>query len=122
MSALDSADQQYRLPRTVRPVRYDLSFSVDPGASHFTGSERVELVISERVAEIVCNCAELEFTSASLRPDREPEGPPAADAGAVSAACEVRLDSGRKRVMFAPPAPVGPGRSSPRIRSADCIS
>jgi hypothetical protein len=30
MSALDSVDQQYRLPRTVRPVRYDLSFSVDP--------------------------------------------------------------------------------------------
>ena len=110
MSALDGVDQQYRLPRTVRPARYDLSFSIDPGAPHFAGSERVELVISESVAEIVCNCAELEITSASLRPGRELEGPPAADAGAPSAACEVRLDSGRERVTFIPPAPVGPGR------------
>jgi puromycin-sensitive aminopeptidase len=110
MSALDGADQQYRLPRTVRPVRYDLSLSIDPGAPRFAGSERIELVISEGVAEIVCNCAELEITSASLRPDTEAEGALAADAASISAACQVRFDPGRERVTFIPPGPVGPGR------------
>jgi len=107
MSAVNGAGQQYRLPRTVRPVRYDLRLSIDPGAPNFAGSERVELVISEGVAEIICNCAELEITRASLRPDTEPGGGLAAS---VSAACEVRLDPGRERVTFIPPAPVGPGR------------
>jgi puromycin-sensitive aminopeptidase len=103
-------DHDYRLPRTVRPVRYDLSLSIDPGAPRFAGSERVELVIGETVAEIVCNCADLEITGASLRP-QDSAGEPAADATAdVPAACRVRLDPGRERVTFLPPAPLAPGR------------
>ncbi len=113
MSVLHGDDLQYRLPRAVRPVRYDLSFSIDPDAPRFAGSERVELVISESVAEIVCNCAELEITSASLRPgpQQEPDGGLAADnAAGAPAACQVRLDPGRERVAFVPPAPLRPGR------------
>jgi puromycin-sensitive aminopeptidase len=109
-----TAEQQpgddYRLPRTVRPVRYDLSLSVDPDAPRFAGSERVELVTGETVAEIVCNSAGLQITGASLRP-REHAGAQAADSAAgAQVACRVRVDPGRERVTFVPPAPVPPGR------------
>ncbi|HEY6358581.1 MAG TPA: M1 family metallopeptidase, partial [Vicinamibacterales bacterium] len=104
-------DDDYRLPRTVRPVRYELSISIDPGAPRFAGSERVELVISESVAEIVCNSAELAITCASLRSDQERTGAPTAD-GVTGApvACRVRLDPERERVTFTPPALLSPGR------------
>jgi len=104
-------DEDHRLPRTVRPVRYELSISIDPDAPRFAGSARIELVISESVGEIVCNSAELAITNASLRSD--PLGTSAPTAEAVTGApvaCRVHLDPGRERVTFTPPAPLSPGR------------
>ena len=105
------SDEDYRLPRTVRPVRYELSISVDPGAPRFAGSERIELVITENVGEIVCNSAELAITGASLRSDQHWTGAPTAEAvTGAPVACRVGLDPGRERVTFTPPAPLSPGR------------
>ena len=105
------SDEDYRLPRTVRPVRYELSISVDPGAPRFAGSERIELVISESVGEIVCNSAELAITSASLRSGQHWTGAPTAEAvTGAPVACRVCLDPGRERVTFTPPALLSPGR------------
>jgi puromycin-sensitive aminopeptidase len=95
-------DDQYRLPRAVRPVRYELSISIDPDAPHFAGTERVELIISESAAEIVCNSAGLAITHASVRSASEGPGTPVA--------CRVHLDPARERVTFTPPAPLPPGR------------
>jgi puromycin-sensitive aminopeptidase len=104
-------DGDHRLPRTVRPVRYELSISVDPDAPGFAGSERVELLISDAAAEIVCNSAELAITHASLHPDLGPAGPQSADGAADhSVSCRVRLDPDAERVTFTPPAVLQPGR------------
>ncbi len=84
---------------------------MDPDAPGFAGSERVELMISESTAEIVCNSAELAITHASLRPDQGPAGPQAADGAADAAVtCRVRLDPDTERVTFTPPAVLAPGR------------
>jgi aminopeptidase N len=110
-TARQKVDEDHRLPRTVCPVRYELSISIDPGAPRFTGSERVELVISDRVGEIVCHCAELSITGASLRSDQHGTSAPAAEAvTGAPVACRVGLDPARERVTFTPPAPLSPGR------------
>jgi puromycin-sensitive aminopeptidase len=104
-------DEEHRLPRPVRPVRYELRLSIDPGAPRFAGSERVELVISESVGEIVCNSAELAITSASLGSDQRGGGAATADTVlGAPVACRVGLDPDRQRVTFTPPAPLSPGR------------
>ncbi len=102
-------DADHRLPRTVQPTRYELQIFIDPGAPRFAGSERVELLVSESVREIVCNCAELTITGATVR-SAQPgtSGPTAGHSTPV--ACAVRLDPRLERVTFSPPAPLPPGR------------
>ena len=57
-------DRTYRLPGHVRPVVYDASLSLDLDARRFSGTERVELALSEPSAELVLHAAELDVTRA----------------------------------------------------------
>jgi len=101
----------HRLPRTVRPVRYELSLSIDPDAPVFAGSEHVELLVTESATDIVCNSAELTIVSARLRPAEHWSGAPTAGyATCTPVACRVRPDPDRERVAFTPPVPLSPGR------------
>jgi puromycin-sensitive aminopeptidase len=56
----------YRLPRTVVPVRYDLTLAPDLAAFTFVGRETVSVRVVEPVDEIVLNADELEISSAVL--------------------------------------------------------
>lgn len=56
----------YRLPRTVLPVRYDLTIEPDLTAATFIGSCATTIEVTEPVDEIVLNSIELEITGAWL--------------------------------------------------------
>jgi len=59
-------DSAYRLPRTVAPLRYELTITPDLGAATFSGDEVVSLQVHQPISEIVLNAAELEISRASL--------------------------------------------------------
>ena len=63
---LRSADDPYRLPRTVVPERYDLTITPDFVASSFAGEAAIAVQIHEPVGEIVLNAADLEIHQAHL--------------------------------------------------------
>jgi puromycin-sensitive aminopeptidase len=61
-----TSQRNFRLPASVRPVRYDARVSVDLDARTFEGSERIELTLDVSTREIVLHAgAELELERAS---------------------------------------------------------
>jgi puromycin-sensitive aminopeptidase len=56
----------YRLPRHVRPIRYDLRLEPDLTTLTFTGDETITLEIEEPTAEVVLNAVDLAFGEATL--------------------------------------------------------
>ncbi|HUG36238.1 MAG TPA: hypothetical protein VML54_04770, partial [Candidatus Limnocylindrales bacterium] len=61
-----SPDDPYRLPRRVVPRRYDLRIEPDLTAGRFAGEETIEVIVDERVDEVVLNAAELEIQDARV--------------------------------------------------------
>lgn len=88
----------YRLPRHVRPTRYDLRLEPDLDAAAFSGCEAITLVIEQPTTTITLNAADLEITAAELE---DPTG------RRVSAAVEVAEPLQRCRLTLA--RTVGPG-------------
>ena len=60
----DPAANPYRLPRTARPVRYDLTMAPDLHRRDFVGDVAIQLDVAAPTAELVCNAKELEITKA----------------------------------------------------------
>jgi puromycin-sensitive aminopeptidase len=56
----------YRLPRTARPSRYELSLEPDLQAFTFTGSVAISIEVVEATDELVLNAIELELTDVVL--------------------------------------------------------
>ena len=56
----------YRLPRHVRPTRYDLRLEPDLTTLTFAGDETVTLEVEEATAEIVLNAVDLAFGEATV--------------------------------------------------------
>jgi len=56
----------YRLPRHVRPTRYDLRLEPDLATLTFTGDETVTLEVPAPTAEVVLNAVDLAFGEATL--------------------------------------------------------
>jgi len=50
-----------RLPRTVLPHHYDLTFAPDFGTDRFDGEETIHVTVSQPVTEIVLNAVAIEF-------------------------------------------------------------
>jgi len=88
----------YRLPRQVRPTRYDLRLEPDLLTLTFTGEETVTLEVEEPTAEIVLNAVELTIAEATIENARgdSRRGTPVADEAAE-----------RCRITF--PSPIAPG-------------
>ena len=88
----------YRLPRHVRPTRYDLRLEPDLATLTFTGDETVTLEVEAPTAEIVVNAVELAFGEATLTNARgeSRRGTPVVDEAAE-----------RCRITF--PSPIAPG-------------
>jgi puromycin-sensitive aminopeptidase len=95
----------YRLPRTATPVRYDLEFAPNLEAATFSGSARVEVLVTEPTTEIVMNAADLDITDATIGSGWE-------SAGDVveSTPAQIELEPEEKRVHFVAPALLEPGR------------
>ena len=62
-----TSESEYRLPRTVVPLHYELTLAPDLRAFTFQGTETVTVEVHEATTEIVCNAAELEIQRAILR-------------------------------------------------------
>jgi puromycin-sensitive aminopeptidase len=58
------SDLDFRLSKTVRPLRYDLRIDVDLDAWQFHGSEEIELTVQEPTASVTLHAAELEISAA----------------------------------------------------------
>jgi puromycin-sensitive aminopeptidase len=57
-----TSNRNFRLPTSVRPVRYDARLSIDLEARTFAGSEHVDLVLEAPTREIVLHAAGLEVS------------------------------------------------------------
>jgi puromycin-sensitive aminopeptidase len=64
--ALPPTDRNYRLPGSVRPVRYDAFLSIDPERGAFQGRMRIALSLASPSREIVLHAAGLEVSRASV--------------------------------------------------------
>jgi len=97
-AATDAADQ-YRLPRIVTPVRYELTLEPDLTNFSFAGTCRTEIEVTSATGVIVLNAIELQVTSASvIGPD-----------GREQPATSIHLDEATERLTleFAAPLPAG---------------
>ena len=63
-AAADPAVNPYRLPRTARPVRYDLTMAPDLHRRDFVGDVAIQLDVVAPTAELICNAKDLEITRA----------------------------------------------------------
>src|SRR5580698_4517245 len=67
-SAANSANAQ-RLPKTVIPEHYALTLTPDLKAATFTGSETIDVTLSEPTDHITLNSAEIAFQSVTITAD-----------------------------------------------------
>lgn len=102
-------DNPFRLPRTVRPVRYELTLEPDLSAATFSGEVKIDLVVSEPTAVISCNALELDVLAAELT-----EGP--IDSGSPVTITAVDLDSATERVTFTLDRSISAGEAHLRLR------
>jgi len=56
-------DRDFRLSRTVTPVRYDLAIEVDLDAWQFRGSEEIEVLVAEPTTTVTVHALELEISA-----------------------------------------------------------
>ncbi len=93
-----ASEQDYRLPRTVIPLRYELTLA--PDLEHFTfdGVETVTIEIHEATRQIVLNAADLQITSASLQ------------SGDLTIDATVSLDNERERALVSLSGTAEPGQ------------
>jgi puromycin-sensitive aminopeptidase len=70
------SDLDFRLPTTIRPVRYDLRIAVDLDNWTFRGRERIELRVQEATEIVTLHATELEISGvrATLSDGSEAEG------------------------------------------------
>lgn len=64
-----STDGAHRLPRSVEPEHYQLTFTVHLAEGSFAGEERVKVTVREPVTEVVLNAVDLEIHEAELLGD-----------------------------------------------------
>ncbi len=57
------SDLDFRLPKSVRPMRYDLGIEVDLDEWRFRGSEEIEVTLDEPAAAVTLHAAELEIAA-----------------------------------------------------------
>src|SRR4051794_1921824 len=63
-------DLDFRLPKSVRPIRYALGIEVDLDGWQFRGTEEIELAIAEATDTVILHASELEITAVrAILPD-----------------------------------------------------
>ncbi len=80
----------YRLPRDVRPDRYDIVIEPDLGAARFVGKVRIEATVHASVDRVTLNAAELECSDAAL------------SQGSTTSSAEISFDPETERMTLRP--------------------
>ena len=101
----DPAANPYRLPRTARPVRYDLTVAPDLHRRDFLGDVAIQVDVAAPTAELVCNAKDLKITKAWVV---------SADGSRNTATAT--LDDASDRVTFVCERTVPAGRSTLHIQ------
>ena len=99
-----------RLPTTVAPEHYDLSFSVDLAHARFDGVETIRIRVAEPTTAIVLNAAEIEFREVTI------------GAGPAAERASVTLDEQRETATFTVSKPIAPGATEVHIRYAGVLN
>ncbi len=66
-ASVADTEQNYRLPKTVTPHRYEIRLEPDLDAFTFKGEENVGVTVRDSTTEIVLNALELEIDSAAVQ-------------------------------------------------------
>ena len=93
-----STEGSHRLPRTVEPEHYQLTFTVRLADGSFAGEERITVIVHDPVTEVVLNAAELEIHAADLLGD---------DGAAHGGSVELQPDDERVLIRLATAVPAG---------------
>ena len=80
----------YRLPRDVRPDRYDIVIEPDLGAARFVGEVRIEATVHAPIDSVTLNAAELECSDATL------------SQGSTTSDAEISFDPETERMTLRP--------------------
>lgn len=80
----------YRLPRDVRPDRYDIVIEPDLGAARFVGEVRIEATVHAPIDSVTLNAAELECSDAAL------------SQGSTTSSAEISFDPETERMTLRP--------------------
>ena len=83
--------EDYRLPITVAPQRYEIRLTPDLQAFTFAGQETIDIQVNEPVAEILLNALELEIDSAAVERDGQK----------IDATAEIDVVTERARLTYA---------------------
>ncbi|MEP7060203.1 MAG: M1 family metallopeptidase, partial [Actinomycetota bacterium] len=102
----EDSEARYRLPRSVIPLRYDLTVEPDLNAGTFEGTQVVEVSVVEPVTEIVINALELRLVNASLT---------ATDGTEVEVA-KIRIDPEAERAHLELQSPAAAGEWTLSVR------
>jgi aminopeptidase N len=98
-----------RLPRTVLPVHYDLSFTPHLAEETFDGRESIAISVQQPTGEIVLNTLEIDFRSVTVESAGAGAAPP------QQQKADVRLDPQRELATLTLPNPIEPGPAVIRI-------
>ncbi len=94
---------EYRLPKTVIPSRYEIRLEPDLESSTFKGEERIAVSVKSATAEVVLNALELEIASAT------------AERAGRSLGATVELEPARERAHLKFPQPLDDGEWTLKI-------
>jgi aminopeptidase N len=99
-----------RLPDTITPQHYDLSFTPDLQKATFTGEETIQVQVASRTVAVVLNAAELEIQQAEITQ---------ADKTQVA---QTSFQPEKEQVTLAVPAPLEPGAASIHIKFSGILN
>jgi aminopeptidase N len=86
-----------QLPRTARPLHYDVSLVPDAGALRYRGRVGIDLEVLERTSVLTLHAADMEFHSARLK------------VGGEVREAQVAVDAARQTASFTVREPLAPG-------------
>jgi puromycin-sensitive aminopeptidase len=96
-----SDDSAFRLPETIRPIRYEATLRLDPAAKRFSGDLTLSLALATTTSEIILHAVDLGVRGGAVR----------SSGGEVAVTAAVAHPAS-ETVRLALAAPVGPGEAS----------
>ena len=104
------ATHAQRLPDTVRPEHYSLTLTPDLQAATFTGTETIDVALSEPTSAITLNANELTFQSVRV------------ESAGKSQTATVSLDSEKEQATFTVPNQVPAGKATLHIQYSGILN